>query len=165
MDNSVNLPKEYFNALSLLAVSGPVYLTDIPETSVKLSTFLYLRDHGYAEIRLPNPNLLYLLPESRRDCYMVSITGEGSALYSLLKEEREQAVKDAAERKAKEEEKASSDRAQADQDRKEHFRHDWRIAVFDAFFGFILGVIADHFVDIVGSAVEIGRSVLLLSGH
>ena len=164
MDDSLTLPEEYFKALSLLALRGPVSLHGIQKTGVKLSVFYALKEKRLADIRLPDPNFLYMIPEDQRDCPMFSITADGMERYLLLKENRQQAADDAAKRKAEAEEKDMADRAKANQDRKEHFRHDWRIAVFEAVFGFILGMISDHLFDIVGCAVEIWRSVLL-SGH
>lgn len=52
----------------------------------------------------------------------------------------------------------ASDRAYADKNTKKQFRHDWRIAVFNLFGGFVLGAIVNHFVDIVGYAARLWRS-------
>ena len=65
------------------------------------------------------------------------------------------------EERARKEADRASDRAHADQDRKLHFKHEWRIAIFNAIVGFFVGAISDHFFDIVSRAVEIG---LALSG-
>lgn len=41
------------------------------------------------------------------------------------------------------------ERSYLDQQTKKQFRHDWRVAAFEVFGGFVLGAIADHFFDIV----------------
>lgn len=65
------------------------------------------------------------------------------------------------EERARKEADRASDRAHADQDRKLHFKHEWRIAIFNAIVGFFVGAISDHFFNIVSRAVEIW---LALSG-
>ena len=50
-----------------------------------------------------------------------------------------------------------SDRAYADKQTQKHFRHDWWIHIFDAVVGFVLGIIADYFFDIVGNAIRLWR--------
>ena len=88
----------------------------------------------------------YLVPvKTRRDCL-----------------EHKDKLEQQEEERARKEADRASDRAHADQDRKLHFKHDWRIAVFNAISGFVLGAVADHFLDIVGNAVRLGSSLLSL---
>lgn len=69
------------------------------------------------------------------------------------------------EERARKEADRASDRAHADQDRKLHFKHEWRIAIFELLGGFLLGAISDHFFDIVGRAVEIGLAISGMFGQ
>ena len=69
------------------------------------------------------------------------------------------------EERARKEADRASDRAHADQDRKMHFKHEWRIAIFELLGGFLLGAISDHFFDIVGRAVEIGLAISGMFGQ
>lgn len=39
--------------------------------------------------------------------------------------------------------------AKADEDRKKQFKHDWLVAIFSAVVGFVLGLIAEHFINII----------------
>ena len=87
----------------------------------------------------------YLVPSQTRRDYLEHQD-------ELEKEEEERARKEA---------DRASDRAHADQDRKLHFKHEWRIAIFNAIVGFFVGAISDHFFNIVSRAVEIW---LALSG-
>lgn len=57
----------------------------------------------------------------------------------------EQNQKERAEQKRKYDEQI----AKADEDRKKQFKHDWLVAIFSAVIGFILGLIVEHFIDIV----------------
>lgn len=87
----------------------------------------------------------YLVPvKTRRDCL-----------------EHKDKLEQQEEERARKEADRASDRAHADQDRKLHFKHEWRIAIFEVLCGFLLGAISDHFFDIVGRAVELW---LALSG-
>ena len=87
----------------------------------------------------------YLVPvKTRRDCL-----------------EHKDELEQQEEQRAREDAKRASDRAHADQDRKLHFKHEWRIAIFNAIVGFFVGAISDHFFNIVSRAVEIW---LALSG-
>lgn len=61
----------------------------------------------------------------------------------------EERLKEKAEKKADEETSKREERAYLDQQTKKQFRHDWRVAAFEVFGGFVLGAIADHFFDIV----------------
>lgn len=54
------------------------------------------------------------------------------------------------EQRAEEETAKQEERAYLDEQTKKQFRHDWRITIFSLLGGFILGVISDHFLDIVG---------------
>jgi len=69
----------------------------------------------------------------------------------LEQQKQEEARKDA---------ERASDRAYADENTQKHFRHDWRINIFNVTAGFVLGIVADHLFDIVGNAVRLGRSFL-----
>ena len=87
----------------------------------------------------------YLVPvKTRRDCL-----------------EHKDELEQQEEERARKEADRASDRAHADQDRKLHFKHEWRIAIFNAIVGFFVGAISDHFFNIVSRAVEIW---LALSG-
>lgn len=87
----------------------------------------------------------YLVPvNTRRDCL-----------------EHKDELEQQEEERARKEADRASDRAHADQDRKLHFKHEWRIAIFNAIVGFFVGAISDHFFNIVSRAVEIW---LALSG-
>lgn len=69
----------------------------------------------------------------------------------LHKQEQQEAQKNA---------ERISERSYADEDTKKHFRHDWRIAVFETVIGFILGAVVDYSVDIVGNAVRLVQPLL-----
>ena len=91
----------------------------------------------------------YLVPvKTRRDCL----------------EHKDKLEQQEEERASKEADRAS-DRAHADQDRKLHFKHEWRIAIFNAIVGFFVGAISDHFCDIVSRAVEIGLAISGMFGQ
>ena len=53
-----------------------------------------------------------------------------------------------------------SDRAYADEQTQKHFRHDRRISIFSSAICFVLGIISDYFLDIVGYAVRLWRFFL-----
>ena len=59
------------------------------------------------------------------------------------------------QQQAAQREQYQTQRADADQDRKKQFRHDWRIAFVEIFASFVLGAIADHFFDIVVKCAEL----------
>ena len=91
----------------------------------------------------------YLVPvKTRRDCL-----------------EHKDELEQQEDQRAREDAKRASDRAHADQDRKLHFKHDWRIAFFEVFGGFVLGAVADHLFDIVGRAVELWLALSGVFGH
>ena len=69
----------------------------------------------------------------------------------LEQQKQEEARKDA---------ERASDRAYANEDTQKHFRHDWRINIFNVSAGFVFGIVADHLFNIVGNAVRLGRSFL-----
>lgn len=50
-------------------------------------------------------------------------------------------------------------RLEANQNRKQQFRHDWRIAIFSAAVSFISGLIVAHFIDIAGYCATLLHSV------
>lgn len=86
------------------------------------------------------------------------LTPEGEEALRLEAERlsaAEKAAKDADQERARQ--KAEADAAKAeersnlDQQTKNQFRHDWRIAIFEVVSGFLFGAIADHFFDIVGN--------------
>lgn len=112
---------------------------------------LRLRDMGFVSVKQENPNLLYLLPPEQREDYFVFITSDGLEAFRLEKKARDDRAQEKAERAAE----RAADRADADENRQKQLRHDWRIAIFNAVTGFVLGAIADHFVDIVGNAIRL----------
>lgn len=73
------------------------------------------------------------------------ITDAGIRALRAEEEMREQRSK----QKEDEETSKREERAHLDQQTKKQFRHDWRVAAFEVFGGFVLGAIADHFFDIV----------------
>ena len=137
MDDSLTLPEEYYKALSLLALCGPVSLQGIQKTGVKLSVFYALKEKRLADIRLPDPNFLYMIPEDQWDCPMFSITADGMERYILLKEQREQE----AQRRAEEKESARAQRTQAVEDKKREHRHDLKILILGALISFVLDLV------------------------
>ena len=66
----------------------------------------------------------------------------------LEREEQQRAEDEAAKR---------AERAHLDQQAKKQFRHDWRVALFNLLAGVVLGLIADHFLNVVGSASQVGK--------
>ena len=91
----------------------------------------------------------YLVPvKTRRDCL-----------------EHKDELEQQEEERARKEADRASDRAHADQDRKLHFKHEWRIAIFEVLGGFLLGAISDHFFDIVSRAVEIWLALSVMFGQ
>lgn len=54
------------------------------------------------------------------------------------------------EQRSEEEAAKQEERAYLDEQTEKKFRHDWRITIFSLIGGFILGVVSDHFLDIVG---------------
>ena len=89
------------------------------------------------------------------------LTPEGEEALRLEDERlaaAQQAAKDAENERARQ--KAEADAAKAeershlDQQTKQQFRHDWRIAIFELVGGFVLGAVADHFFDIVGNTAR-----------
>lgn len=87
-------------------------------------------------------------PDSNGNLYLPDKTVVLMSRYEEhLKKEREEHARRNADREA--------DRAYADENTQKQFKHDWRIAIFEAFTGFILGAIADHFLDIVGNAARL----------
>ena len=84
---------------------------------------------------------------------VLSDTGRAAML------EYEQQLEHQRKQRAEEEEKARSQRSYADQQTQKQFRHDWRIALFEALSGSILGAVADHFFDVVGHAARLWSSL------
>ena len=72
----------------------------------------------------------------------------------LMHRYKEQLEKENAEN-ARRDADREADRAYADENTQKQFRHDWRIAIFETFTGFILGAVFDHFFDIVGNAARL----------
>lgn len=68
---------------------------------------------------------------------------------------RQQAEADAAK---------AEERAHLDQQTKQQFRHDWRIAIFELVGGFVVGAVADHFFDIVGNTARTVIAALMALG-
>ena len=79
------------------------------------------------------------------------LTQRGEAAILEHKNELEQREREKSEQAAQ----RAADRAYADENTQKQFKHDWRIAIFETFTGFILGAIADHFLDIVGNAARL----------
>lgn len=69
--------------------------------------------------------------------------------------EHEQLLKQQEQDRAEREAERAANRAYADENTQKQFKHDWRIAIFETFTGFMLGAIADHFLDIVGNAARL----------
>ena len=107
---------------------------------------------------IPYNHFLYPLPEDRHAAYQFKLTSYGYECYKREASAKQKLI----DEQARHEAERISDRAHADQDRKLHFKHDWRIAVFNAISGFVLGAVADHFFDIVGNAVRLWSSLLSL---
>ena len=94
--------------------------------------------------------------------YRINETGrEWLRLHEELLQQRDQ---DAADQRAYEDAKCCEERAYLDQNAKKQFRHDWRISIFEAVSGFILGAVADHFFDIVGNTTSTVFAVLSALG-
>jgi len=79
------------------------------------------------------------------------LTPRGEAAILEHKNKLEQREREKSEQAAQ----RAADRAFADENTQKQFKHDWRIAIFETFTGFILGAIADHFLDIVGNAARL----------
>lgn len=133
-------------ALEHLVTAGAIFAKDIgfPERW----DYIRLKNLGFAKMDLPDPNFLYLLPNDRQEAYQFKVTGTGYNEYLRLKQIRDERERQEAKQAAQRVE----DRAHADQNAKQQFKHDWRIAIFNAISSFALGAIADHFFDIVGNA-------------
>lgn len=99
------------------------------------------------------------LMTTSRNTYLVPVKTRRDCLEHKDKLEQQE------EERARKEADRASDRAHADQDRKLHFKHDWRIAFFEVFGGFVLGAVADHLFDIVGRAVELWLALSGVFGH
>ena len=155
MDTITLLDSEY-DALSYLVNHGPVFSVDI-DYPMKWD-FIFLKNHGLAKLELPDPNFLYHLPEDRHTAYQFKLTSYGYECYKREASAKQKLI----DEQARHEAERISDRAHADQDRKLHFKHDWRIAVFNAISGFVLGAVSDHFLDIVGNAVRLWSSLLAM---
>ena len=118
-------PQEYAD-LALLRESPIPYSEFQQHISCKS-----LKDKGCFELR-------YSLKDNVTLC--VLSTNGNDELYMF-----EQNQKERAEQKRKYDEQI----AKADEDRKKQFKHDWLVAIFSAVIGFILGLIVEHFIDIV----------------
>lgn len=154
--DTITLSDSEYDALSYLVNHGPVFSVDI-DYPMKWD-FIFLKNHGLAKLELPDPNFLYHLPEDRHTAYQFKLTSDGYECYKREASAKQKLIDEQACHEAE----RISDRAHADQDRKLHFKHDWRIAVFNAISGFVLGAVADHFLDIVGNAVRLWSSLLAM---
>ena len=88
-------------------------------------------------------NLIYIITRTG----LIALSNHEEA----LENERRQRAQQEADRAAQQ----AADRAYADENREKQFKHDWRIAIFNLISGFVLGTIADHFLDIIGNAVRL----------
>lgn len=118
-------PQEYAD-LSTLRES-PIPISKFRKTR----SFKSLKDKGCFECK-------YLLEDLSVFCVITTLGND--ELYMF-----EQNQKERAEQKRKYDEQI----AKADEDRKKQFKHDWLVAIFSAVIGFILGLIVEHFIDIV----------------
>ena len=157
--DTITLSDSEYDALSYLVNHGPVFSVDI-DYPMKWD-FIFLKNHGLAKLELPDPNFLYHLPEDRHTAYQFKLTSYGYECYKREASAKQKLI----DEQARHEAERISDRAHADQDRKLHFKHEWRIAIFELLGGFLLGAISDHFFDIVGRAVEIGLAISGMFGQ
>lgn len=132
---------------------------------------MFLEKHGPAKFPMEEVTGLdqALLPAVQRlidDDYLFAhrfyptahVTPEGLLAYQEETLRRKDRLEQQKQEEAGKNAERASDRAYADKNAKKQFRHDWRIAVFNLFGGFVLGAIVNHFVDIVGYAAWLWRS-------
>ena len=81
-----------------------------------------------------------------RSLRLCSITPAGLARLHRLEEASQQR----AQQQAQSHTAHDAQRAYLDQQAQKQFRHDWRIAVFEALAAFILGAVANHLIGIIG---------------
>ena len=86
------------------------------------------------------------------------VTEKGNDLLDALQEQADQEAKEDAARR----DQYIAQRADADQDRKKQFRHDWWITIVGSLFSFTLGAIADHFFDVVAYCSDLWSSLISL---
>ena len=79
------------------------------------------------------------------------ITDRGRMALQAHEERLQKEVEAEANRKAE----RTEDIMRSDKNRKEQFRHDWRIAIFSAVFGFVSGAVTDYFFNVVVNAVQL----------
>jgi hypothetical protein len=142
--------------LNLLSALGTQHIrlsaSLAPEAYAELK---FLEKAGFVKIVPPDPNFSYLPDYNASDQFFALASPGWQALHleqDRRQREIEEETKQQAERKA--------DRANTDKDRKLHFAHEWKIAVYTSFTSFIAGAIANHFFDIVARAVEWWTSLL-----
>lgn len=85
------------------------------------------------------------------------VTNSGIRAYQQETLSRKDQLEKQKQDEARKEAERLSDRAYTNQQTQKHFRHDWRIHIFDAVVGFVSGIIADYFFDIVGNAIRLWR--------
>ena len=90
----------------------------------------------------------------------IVITGTGvSALAEESLRRKDQLEQESREQARKEADRVD-ERSYADKQTKKHFRHNWRIAIFNAVCGFIAGAASEYFLNVIGNAVGLWRSFL-----
>ena len=149
----MNLTRYQLNLLSALETQRIRLSASLaPEAYAELK---FLKKAGFVKIVPPDPNFSYLPDYNASDLFFALASPGWQALH-LEQERLNQEVKAEAKRKAEQE----ADRANTDKDRKLHFAHEWKIAVYTSFTSFIAGAIANHFFDVVARAVEWWTSLL-----
>ena len=83
--------------------------------------------------------------------FVYIITARGLMALQAHEEKLQKEVEAEAKRQAE----RAEDIMRADKNRKEQFRHDWRIAIFSAVFGFASGAVTDYFFNVVVNAVRL----------
>lgn len=116
---------------------------------------LFLKKAGFVKIVPPDPNFSYLPDYNASDLFFALDSPGRQALH--LEQDRRQHEK---EEEAKQQAERKADCANADKDRKLHFAHEWKIAIYTSLTSFIAGAIANHFFDVVARTVEWWTSLL-----
>lgn len=123
-----------------------------PEAYAELE---FLEKAGFVKIVPPDPNFSYLPDYNASDLFFALASPGWQALH-LEQDRRQREI----EEEAKQQAERKADRANTNKDRKLHFAHEWKIAVYTSLTSFIAGAIANHFFDIVARAVEWWASLL-----
>lgn len=149
----MNLTHYQLNLLSALEIQRIRLSASLaPEAYAELK---FLEKAGFVKIVPPDPNFSYLPDYNASDLFFALASPGWQALH-LEQERRQHEI----EEEAKKQEERKTDHANADKDRKLHFAHEWKIAVYTSLTSFIAGAVANHFFDIVARAVEWGTSFL-----